>query len=77
MPENETGADPEERTGEADEPCARPLEESAAFARCASCAHAAELDLNGGTLVCKKHSMRCNAETGVIPDDCLQYEAGA
>jgi len=50
-------------------------QDSEAFIRCASCRHAAEVDRDAGTLLCKRHNMRCNAEVGAIPDDCLHYEA--
>ena len=55
----------------------RPLDEqmeSATFARCLRCRHAAEVDISAGTLLCTKHDMRINAEADEIPDDCREFE---
>ena len=51
--------------------------DSSTFARCAVCGHAAEVDRAAGTLLCKKHSMRVNAEADEIPDDCPEHQPGA
>lgn len=74
MPDNDTATPAQDQTDESTAAPDQPIQDSAAFTRCASCRHAADIDLNAGVLVCKKHNMRCNADTGVIPDDCLQYE---
>jgi len=52
-------------------------DESATFARCAGCAHSDQVDLSAGTLLCRKHDMRVNAEADEIPDDCAEYQAKA
>jgi len=75
MSESRDDARPEgpqkETAGQSD----RTPQDSVAFTRCASCKHAAEVDHDAGTLLCKKHNMRCNAEIGAIPNDCLQYDS--
>ena len=59
-----------------EEPAAAPApgagDDSAAFARCADCMHSEELSRSAGTLLCKKHNMRINAEADEIPDDCAE-----
>jgi len=49
--------------------------ESVSFARCMACVHAADIDRAAGAFICKKHDMRCDAESDAIPDDCPQFEA--
>ena len=51
--------------------------DSATFSRCAGCRHAAEVDVSAGTLLCRKHDMRINAEADEIPDDCREYVPAA
>jgi len=48
-------------------------QESEAFARCIVCRHSAEMDRAAGTFVCRKFDMRCDAEGGAIPDDCIEF----
>ena len=48
--------------------------DSTTFARCTTCANADEMDAGAGTLLCKKHDMRINAEADEIPDDCVDFE---
>lgn len=61
-----------------DEPAEKTPEEadqdSVTFTRCVSCKHSVNVDYSAGTLLCRKHNMRCSAEVGAIPDDCLQFE---
>lgn len=54
--------------------CAIPQGDSTTFARCGTCVHADEMDAAAGTLLCKKHDMRINAEADEIPDDCVEFE---
>ena len=51
-------------------------QDSAAFMRCCACRYAAEVDRSAGTLLCVKHNMLCEAESGAIPDDCVEHEPG-
>ena len=49
-------------------------QDSAAFLRCAACRYASDLDRAAGSLLCLKHNMLCEAESGAIPDDCAEFE---
>lgn len=49
--------------------------DSATFSRCAGCANSEEINPSTGTLVCKKHNMRIDAEADEIPDDCVEYHS--
>ncbi len=50
------------------------VQDSLTFSRCAACRHAENVDRSAGSFVCRKHNMRCDAESDAIPDDCPQYE---
>ena len=71
----EPRSDPSTSTSDAGAGAVPPESDSAAFARCASCAHAGELDRSAGTLLCSKHDMRINAEADEIPDECTEFSA--
>ena len=48
--------------------------DSSTFARCATCRHAKNVNIEHGTLLCKRFNMLVNAEADEIPDDCPEYE---
>ena len=48
--------------------------DSTTFTRCASCTNADDVNSSAGTLLCKRHNMRINAEAEEIPDDCPDYQ---
>jgi len=64
---------PTENHQERDAVQGTPPQESEAFARCAACRHSAEIDSAAGTFICRKFNMRCDAEGGAIPDDCIEF----
>jgi hypothetical protein len=47
--------------------------ESRTFARCATCKHACEIDVDRGALLCRRFEMCVDAEADEIPDDCLEF----
>lgn len=49
-----------------------PVEESP-FARCATCKNATDIELDQGTMLCRRFNMFVNADADEIPDDCLEY----
>ena len=49
-----------------------PVEESP-FARCATCENAMDIELDQGTMLCRRFNMFINADADEIPDDCLEY----
>ena len=75
MPESEPpmpseASDPEEpSTSEADG-----APGFGSFARCATCRKSLDVDVEGGTLLCKRFNMLVDADADEIPDDCLEYE---
>ena len=44
------------------------------YARCATCQHASDIDLERGVLLCNRFEMYVDAEADEIPDDCLEYK---
>ena len=77
MPENTDERQPDETAAEPQEPSGDDVAQiidSGSFARCATCQHACEIDLERGALLCKHHDMHVDAEADEIPDDCPEYE---
>ena len=58
----------------ATEPAQEAPQDSVTFTRCSVCKYAHDVDPLAGLLLCKQYNMRCNAEIGAIPDDCLHFE---
>jgi len=48
--------------------------ESTSFGRCATCRHGENVDIERGTLRCRRHVMLVDADADEIPDDCVEYE---
>lgn len=75
MAEESPADAPNQENGPRNEEGARqrsPVEESP-FARCATCQNAADIELEQGTMLCRRFNMFINADADEIPDDCLEY----
>ena len=44
------------------------------FSRCATCRNSSGVDIEKGTLLCKRFNMLVDADADEIPDDCLEYD---